>query len=158
MRVPRRRAGADAGLRALGFGECAVCALDAGARALVFPRAAAVREAWVLERLGEHLFCAHERALTLQVAGGGAARWGAPFVDGPRQPVNASTVPAIRPREPKNGTRGPVNASVNPRARARRARSARASDALWPGVSLSGGSATAGVGGRCADRASEATL
>jgi integrase len=58
---------------------------------------------------------------------------GAPFVDGPRQPVNASTVPAIRPREPKNGTRGPVNASVNPRARARRARSARASDALWPG-------------------------
>jgi hypothetical protein len=60
---------------------------------------------------------------------------GAPFVDGPRQPVNASTVPAIRRREPKNGTRGPVNASVNPRAGARRARGARASDALWPGVS-----------------------
>ncbi len=66
---------------------------------------------------------------------------GAPFVDGPRQSVNASTVPAIRRREPKNGTPGPVNASVNPRARARRARAARASDALWPGVSPFGGTA-----------------
>ena len=40
-----------------------MCALDAGAGTLVFPRAAAVREARVLERFGEHLFCAQERAL-----------------------------------------------------------------------------------------------
>ena len=44
---------------------------------------------------------------------------GTPFVDGPRQPVNPATRPAIRVKEPKNGTPGPVNASVNPwRARA----------------------------------------
>jgi hypothetical protein len=47
-----------------------VGALNAGTGALVFTRVAAAGESWVLERLGEDLFRAHERALTAQVLGG----------------------------------------------------------------------------------------
>jgi hypothetical protein len=59
-----------------------------------------------------------------------------------RQSVSPSTRPAIRLKEPKNGTPGPVNASVNPwRARAEHAAHVLPT-LLWPGVSLSGGRAT----------------
>ena len=54
---------------ALGLGECSVGAPDAGAGALVFARAAAVGESWVLERPGEELLRARERALTPLVGG-----------------------------------------------------------------------------------------
>jgi len=57
-------------------------------------------------------------------------------------PINASTRPAIRLKEPKNGTPGPVNASVNPwRARAEHVAHVLPT-LLRPGVSLPGGSAT----------------
>ena len=63
-------------------------------------------------------------------------------VDGARQSVSSSTRPAIRLKEPKNGTPGPVNASVNPwRARAEHVAHVLPT-LLWPGVSLSGGSTT----------------